>query len=120
RSWPVEFERGTGATLVASDGTEYLDFFAGAGALNYGHNDPRLKQVLVDHLANDRLVHTLDTFTTARSDFIHTFRRLILEPRGLDYTLMFPGPAGTTATEAALKLARKVTGRTNIVCFTDA
>ncbi|GGA62661.1 diaminobutyrate--2-oxoglutarate transaminase [Pseudoclavibacter endophyticus] len=120
RSWPIEFERGVGSTLVASDGTEYLDFFAGAGALNYGHNDPRLKQVLVDHLANDRLVHTLDTFTTARTDFIHTFKRLVLEPRGLDYTLMFPGPAGTTATEAALKLARKVTGRTNIVCFTDA
>lgn len=120
RSWPVEFEKGSGVTITAADGTEYLDFFAGAGALNYGHNEPRLKQVVIDHLLGDRLMHSLDMFTTVRSDFIRTFRQLILEPRGLDYTLMFPGPAGTTGTEAALKLARKVSGRSNIVYFTDA
>ena len=120
RSWPVEFEKGSGVTITAADGTEYLDFFAGAGALNYGHNEPRLKQVVIDHLVGDRLMHSLDMFTTVRSDFIRTFKRLILDPRGLDYKLMFPGPAGTTATEAALKLARKVSGRTNVVHFTDA
>lgn len=120
RSWPTRFESAVGATVTAADGTEYLDFFAGAGALNYGHNDPRLKQVVVDHLLQDRLVHTLDMFTPVRDDFIRTFEELILTPRGLDYKLMFPGPAGTTGTEAALKLARKLTGRTNIVHFTDS
>lgn len=120
RSWPVEFEKGVGCTITAADGTEYLDFFAGAGALNYGHNHPQLKQVIIDHLTNDRLMHSLDMFTTVRSEFLRTFKQLILEPRGLDYTVMFPGPAGTTSAEAALKLARKVTGRANIVHFTDS
>ncbi|KAB1660384.1 diaminobutyrate--2-oxoglutarate transaminase [Pseudoclavibacter chungangensis] len=120
RSWPTTFESAVGATVTADDGTTYLDFFAGAGALNYGHNDPRLKQAVIDHFLADRLVHSLDMFTTTRVDFLRTFKSLILEPRGLDYKVMFPGPAGTTATEAALKLARKLTGRTNIVHFTDS
>lgn len=120
RSWPIEFDRALGATLTSVDGREFIDFFAGAGTLNYGHNDPRLKQVLVDYLAGDRIVHSLDMFTPVRSEFLRTFASTILEPRGLDYKVMFPGPAGTTATEAAVKLARKVTGRTNIVHFTDS
>lgn len=120
RSWPTEFAKGVGATLIAADGTEYLDFFAGAGALNYGHNHPQLKQVLIDHIAGDQLMHSLDMFTTVRSEFLRTFKSLILEPRGLDYKVMFPGPAGTTAAEAALKLARKLTGRSTIVHFTDS
>ena len=120
RSWPIEFEKGSGTTLTAADGTEYLDFFAGAGALNYGHNHPRLKEVVVEHLAGDRLMHSLDMFTTVRSEFLRTFHELILEPRGLDFRVMFPGPAGTTSAEAALKLARKISGRPNIVHFTDS
>lgn len=120
RSWPVEFEKGAGSTVVDSTGREYLDFFAGAGALNYGHNHPRLKQLIIEHLTNDRLIHSLDMFTTVRSDFLRTFHELILRPRDLDYTVMFPGPAGTTGTEAALKLARKLSGRPNIVHFTGS
>ena len=44
---------------------------------------------------------------------------IILKPRGLDYVMQFTGPTGTNAVEAALKLARKVTGRTNVICFTN-
>lgn len=120
RAWPVQFERAKGATMYAADGTEYLDFFAGAGTLNYGHNHPALKQVLLDYLADDSVVHSLDMFTTARSEFLTVFRERILEPRGLDHKVMFPGPGGANAVEAALKLARKVTGREAIVNFTNA
>ncbi|PWH06966.1 diaminobutyrate--2-oxoglutarate transaminase [Brachybacterium endophyticum] len=120
RSWPVSFTRAQGSTLTAEDGRDYIDFFAGAGALNYGHNHPELKKVLLDHILEDRVVHGLDMFTDVRRQFLETFRSSILEPRGLDYTVAFPGPGGANAVEAALKLARKVTGRESIVNFTNA
>jgi diaminobutyrate-2-oxoglutarate transaminase len=120
RSWPVVFDRATGSCLYDEDGREYLDFFAGAGALNYGHNNPALKKVLIDYISDDRVTHSLDMFTTARRDFLETFQSHILKPRGLLYKIIFPGPGGTNAVEAALKLARKVTGRVNVVNFTNA
>lgn len=120
RAWPVVFDRARGASVFAEDGTEYLDFFAGAGSLNYGHNEPRLKKVLLDYLADDRMVHSLDMLTTARRDFLETFESTILRPRGLDHKVAFPGPGGANAVEAALKLARKVTGRESVINFTNA
>lgn len=120
RSWPVVFDRASGSTLWDEQGNEYLDFFAGAGTLNYGHNNPLLNNVLIEYLQSDRIVHSLDMFTTARRDFLKTFNEVILEPRDLDYKVVFPGPGGTNAVEAALKLARKVTGRQTVVNFTNA
>jgi diaminobutyrate-2-oxoglutarate transaminase len=120
RAWPVVFDRALGSWLFDESGRAYLDFFTGAGALNYGHNDPAIKQALIDYLLSDRVIHSLDMFTAAKREFLATFDELILRPRGLDYRVQFPGPAGTTAVEAALKLARKITGRTDVVCFTDA
>lgn len=120
RSWPTEFATAVGSTMTDVDGKEYLDFFSGAGALNYGHNHPELKKVLIDHLLEDRIVHGLDMFTDVRRRFLETFRSGILEPRGLDYKVVFPGPGGANAVEAALKLARKVTGRESVVNFTNA
>ena len=120
RSWPVVFTTGTASTLVDEDGREYIDLFAGAGALNYGHNPPPLVDALVDYLRRDGIVHGLDMATVAKREFIDTFARLILEPRGLDYKLQFPGPTGTNAVESALKLARKVTGRDTVISFTNA
>ncbi|GEK86078.1 diaminobutyrate--2-oxoglutarate transaminase [Microbacterium aerolatum] len=120
RSWPVVFDRAVGSTLYDEDGRGYLDFFAGAGALNYGHNNPALKEVLIRYLADDRIIHSLDMFTTARRDFLQTFSESILAPRDLDYRVVFPGPGGANAVEAALKLARKVTGRESVINFTNA
>jgi diaminobutyrate-2-oxoglutarate transaminase len=120
RSWPTTFTEARGSWLTDEDGTRYLDLFAGAGALNYGHNDPEIKQALVDYLAGDNVIHSLDMHTTAKRDFLETFEQVVLRPRGMDHKVMFPGPTGTNAVEAALKLARKVTGRTNVVCFTNA
>ncbi len=120
RSWPVVFDRAVGSWLYDEHGRPYLDYFAGAGALNYGHNNPVLKQPLLEYLASDRVVHSLDMATAAKRDFLATFDELILRPRGLDYRIQFPGPGGTNAVEAALKLARKLTGRTRVICFTNA
>src|SRR5690625_5282005 len=120
RSWPVVFDRAVGSTMYDTEGNPYIDFFAGAGSLNYGHNNPALKKVIVDYFTADRVVHSLDMFTEAREDFLATFHRQILQPRGLDHKVVFPGPGGANAVEAALKLARKVTGRESVISFTNA
>ena len=119
RGWPAVFTHAKGSVLTSEDGTEYIDFFAGAGTLNYGHNHPELKKVVVDHYLEDRVVHGLDMFTDVRREFLQTFDQKILRPRGLDYKVQFPGPAGNNAVEAALKLARKYTGRQTIINFTN-
>jgi diaminobutyrate-2-oxoglutarate transaminase len=120
RGWPVVFDQARGSRMYDEDGRGYLDFFAGAGALNYGHNNPRLKQALIDYISRDGVTHALDMFTVAKREFLQTFQDLILEPRGLEYKVVFPGPGGANAVEAALKLARKVTGRQSVINFTNA
>jgi len=104
--------------MTDTQGREYIDFLAGAGALNYGHNDPDLKSALLNYVSNDGITHGLDLHTEAKGAFLETFERLILAPRGLDHRVQFTGPTGTNAVEAALKLARKVTGRSNVISFT--
>jgi diaminobutyrate-2-oxoglutarate transaminase len=120
RSWPTVFTSAKGSWLRTEDGRDYLDFFAGAGALNYGHNNPVLKRALLDYLDSDGITHSLDMHTVAKRRFLETFDALVLAPRNLPYKVQFPGPTGTNAVEAALKLARKVTGRESIVNFTNA
>jgi diaminobutyrate-2-oxoglutarate transaminase len=106
--------------MYSEDGREYLDFFSGAGALNYGHNHPDLQAALIEYLQRNGVVHSLDMYSVAKREFLETFRDRILQPRGLDYKVMFPGPTGTNSVEAALKLARKVTEREHVVSFTNA
>lgn len=120
RSWPAVFDRAQGSYLYDEDGHTYLDFFAGAGALNYGHNNPVLKRALIDYIERDGITHGLDMGTTAKRAFLETFQNVLLRPRDLPYKVMFPGPTGTNAVESALKLARKVKGRESIVSFTNA
>lgn len=120
RSFPETIESALGSIQVSTTGKEYIDFFAGAGALNYGHNEPSLKKALLDYISKDGIAHGLDFKTQAKGQFIQTFKDQILTPRGLDYKLQFTGPTGTNAVEAAIKLARKVTGRHNIIAFTNA
>jgi diaminobutyrate-2-oxoglutarate transaminase len=120
RNWPATFERAVGSEIWDTDGRRYLDFFAGAGALNYGHNDPVMRTAVIDHLTGDGIVHSLDAYTVAKERFLTRFEEVVLAPRGLDHKVQFPGPTGTNAVEAAMKLARKVTGRDRIVGFTNA
>ena len=119
RAWPAVFTTARGAVVEDEAGRSYIDFFAGAGALNYGHNDPRLLEPLLAYLADGGILHSLDMTTRAKVDFLERLRDVILRPRGLDYKVQFPGPTGTNAVEAALKLARKVTGRPTVAAFRD-
>jgi diaminobutyrate-2-oxoglutarate transaminase len=119
RAWPAVFDRAAGSWIHDEGGRAYLDFFAGAGALNYGHNNPVLKAALLNYLSGDRVIHSLDMYTVAKREFLTALDEVILRPRELDYRVQFPGPGGTNAIEAALKLARKVTGRTEVISFTN-
>ena len=120
RNFPTVFKRANGAVLEDEQGNNYLDFLAGAGTMNYGHNNPKIKQQVVEYLMDDGIVHSLDKYTTAKHDFITTFYDVILKPRHMKFKLTFPGPTGTNAVETALKFARLSTGRQNIIAFTNA
>ncbi|MDO9481846.1 MAG: diaminobutyrate--2-oxoglutarate transaminase [Hydrogenophaga sp.] len=120
RSFPAVFASAKGAWMTDNKGRRYLDFFSGAGVLNYGHNPDKIKQALLAYLVRDGITHTLDMYSEAKEAFIQRFHDVILQPRGLSYKFQFPGPTGTNAVEAALKLARKVTGREQVVGFTNA
>lgn len=119
RSYPMVIKKAKGAIITDENGNEYLDFLAGAGTLNYGHNNPEIKKHVIEYLESDGIIHSLDMATQAKNEFIEVFSNLILKPRNLDYKIQFPGPTGTNAVEAALKLARKVTGRTGVISFTN-
>ncbi|ALM52604.1 diaminobutyrate--2-oxoglutarate transaminase [Halomonas huangheensis] len=119
RSFPVVFNKAVNARLSDEDGREYIDFLAGAGTLNYGHNNPHIKQALADYLMTDGIIHGLDFWTVAKREYLETLEEVILKPRGLDYKVHLPGPTGTNAVEAAIRLARVVKGRHNIVSFTN-
>jgi diaminobutyrate-2-oxoglutarate transaminase len=120
RAFPATFTRADGALVYDDRGREYLDFFAGAGALNYGHNPPELRDALIEYLESGGIAHSLDLHTAAKASFLEAIERRLLTPRGLDYRVQFPGPTGTNAVEAALKLARKLTGRQKVLFFTNA
>jgi diaminobutyrate-2-oxoglutarate transaminase len=120
RNWPVVFDTAVGSRMNDVNGRSYLDFFAGAGALNYGHNNPALKGALIDYLQRDGVVHALDMYTSVKARFLEAFDEIILKPRNLDYKVQFPGPTGTNSVESALKLARKVTGKEAMINFTNA
>ncbi|MBY6140473.1 diaminobutyrate--2-oxoglutarate transaminase [Leisingera daeponensis] len=119
RSFDTVFTQAKGSELTDRQGRTYIDFLAGCSSLNYGHNDPDMKAALLDHIAADGLAHGLDFHTSAKADFLDAFDQHILRPRKMDHKVMFTGPTGANAVEAALKLARKVTGRTNVIAFTN-
>lgn len=120
RAFPTVFESARGAEIFSADSTRYLDFFCGAGALNYGHNHPHIKARVMEYLSGDGIVHALDADTVAKRSFLARFGEVVLGPRALDYRVQFPGPTGTNAIEAALKLARKATGRSGMVAFSGS
>lgn len=120
RKYPVVFSRALNAELFDVNGKRYIDFLSVAGSMNYGHNNPEIKHAVLDYLCEDRPINMLDMYTEAKADFLNEFNSSILAPRNLTYKTMFCGPTGTNAVEAALKLARKNTGRSGVFAFSGA
>ena len=120
RKYPTTFVKAKGCYLYDENNNKYLDFLAGAGALNYGHNNDEIKEEIIKYMMRDGVTHSLDMYTDAKEEFIETFTKKILEHRSLDYKIQFCGPTGTNAIEAAFKLARKNKQRNNIIAFSGA
>ena len=114
RSFPAVFTTSKGSIMKDENGKEYIDFFCGAGALNYGHNNDYIKEKMVAYLMSDGIMHSMDMMTVPKKEFLQFFEEKVLQPRGLNFKVMFPGPTGTNGVEAALKLARKVKKRNQI------
>ncbi len=119
RAFPAIFDVAQGSFIYDEQGTRYIDFFAGAGTLNYGHNNPLISKALIEYLQRDGIVHALDKATVAKKNFLQKFYDTILAPRNLNYKVQFTGPTGTNAVETALKLARMVKRRSNVIAFTN-
>lgn len=120
RDVPNLFVSARGARVWDSQAREFIDFLAGCGSLNYGHNHPVIKAALMNYLSHDGIGNALDFHTDAKLRFMRRFSDVILTPKALDYRMQFTGPTGANCVEAALKLARKHTGRGAVAAFTNA
>lgn len=54
------FDKAVGSVITDESGRQYVDFLAGCASLNYGHNDPDMKQALLDHIGRNGIAHGLD------------------------------------------------------------
>ena len=86
------------------DGKEYIDFFAGAGALNYGHNPDLMIQRVMAYLQEGGILHSMDMYTSTKREFLEYFQENILAPRGMEYKVQFAGPTGTNVNDVAVAL----------------
>jgi len=120
RKYPVVFQRAKNSELFSVEGERFIDFLAVAGSMNYAHNNSYIKNAVIDYLSEDNIINALDMYTKAKEDFLKAVEKYILFPKKLDYKVMCCGATGTNAVEAAMKLARKNTGRTNIIAFSGA
>ena len=119
RAAPVVFRQARGAELFDDKGSLFIDFYSGGGTLNYGHNHLSVCTALIDYLCQDGIVQTRDKSSVAKREFIRSFVQTILEPRNLNYKLLFTDPGSGTATEIALRLARRDRKRSNVLAFTN-
>lgn len=120
RSFPTVFTKAKGSVMTDENGKDYIDFFSGAGALNFGHNPDIMVERIISHLQSDGILHSMDMYTPCKREFLEYFQSNILNPRGLDYKIQFAGPTGTNAVEAAIKIARRAKNRQNIFALMGA
>jgi acetylornithine/N-succinyldiaminopimelate aminotransferase len=104
----IEFVKGTGTKVIDNNGKEYLDFTSGIGVCNLGHCHPTVLKGVQDQL--DDIWHISNLFTNSLQEEVAS---LLTENRALDY--VFFCNSGAEANEAALKLARKHTGKSLVV-----
>ena len=83
RNFPTVFVKAKGSIQTDENGKEYIDFFCGSGALNYGHNNPYIKEKVVEYLQNDGVMHALDMYTKPKREFIEYFENEVIRPREL-------------------------------------
>ncbi|WP_122088069.1 aspartate aminotransferase family protein [Halalkalicoccus subterraneus] len=115
---PLAFEEGKGATLRDADGNTFIDLFAGIGVLNVGHANPYVMEAV--HEQADKIVHTVDFPSEARLELIEKLDEIAPGELAGDNRVIFGGPTGSDAIEAAIKLAKYNTGNTGLIAFRGA
>lgn len=115
RSLPIALKSGLGSTLIDADGNVLLDFLAGAGAVSLGHSFSPVIQAVVEQMG--QLLQTLDFPTEQRLALDKRLLRTLPEGMRDDMSVLYCGPTGADAVEAAFKAATKYTGRTKILAF---
>lgn len=108
---PVVFDSGSGVTLTDVDGNTYLDFSSGIYVTSLGHCHPRVSQAVAQHA--HQLMNCHDFGTPTRVELQNRLSEVV--PTGLDLFQFYD--SGTTAVEAALRVARVATGRSTFVAF---
>jgi len=120
RRFPLALKSASGCMMTDVEGRTYIDCLAGAGTLALGHNHPEVIASLQEVLTSGLPLHTLDLVTPVKDKFVSDIYETL--PAGLreDAKIQFCSPSGTDAVEAAIKLAKTATGRTDIVAFRGA
>lgn len=116
RKLPFAIAKAQGAWITDVENNRYLDCLAGAGTLALGHNHPDILQSIQNVLTSGLPLHTLDLTTPLKDEF-SAYLLSLLPRQGKEYCLQFCGPSGADAVEAAIKLAKKHTGRSGIISF---
>ncbi|WP_296068113.1 diaminobutyrate--2-oxoglutarate transaminase [uncultured Agrobacterium sp.] len=120
RRFPLALKSASGCLVTDVEGRTYLDCLAGAGTLALGHNHPEVIVSLQDVLASGLPLLTLDLVTPVKDKFVSDIFETL--PAGLreEAKIQFCSPSGTDAVEAAIKLAKTATGRTDVIAFRGA
>ncbi|KRN27180.1 acetylornithine transaminase [Liquorilactobacillus mali] len=107
--FPFEIVKGEGVTLFDETGKKYLDLTSGIGVCNLGYSSKKVKDAVSAQL--DKIWHTSNLY---ESQLQENVAELLI--KGTDKKVYFCN-SGTEANEAALKLARKATGKSKMMAF---
>lgn len=116
RRLPVALARGLGVHVWDASGRRYVDCLAGAGSLALGHHHPAVVAALRRALDDQVPLTTLDLATPLRDAFADALVEA-LPPELANGRILFCGPSGADAVEAAVKLCKTATGRSGVIAF---
>lgn len=117
RTFDCIIQRGLGTRVWDSDGKEYLDMLACAGALPLGHNHPAILDEVFAFLRSGQIQQGLDIATPAKVAFTEELMDSLPVDFAQSVRLHFCGPTGSDAVEAAIKLFKTATGRRAVIAF---
>jgi len=113
----LEIAQASGVFVIGSDGKKYLDLISGIGVSNLGHGHPEVLRAVKEQA--DRYMHLMVYGELIQSPQVKLAGKLVrCLPARLDNVYLVN--SGSEATEGALKLAKRYTGRSNIVCFRNS
>jgi diaminobutyrate-2-oxoglutarate transaminase len=115
RKLPIAIRRGAGSYVEDVDGNVFIDFLTGAGAVALGHSHPEVVEAVGQQLP--LLSHALDLPTEIKDEFVSAQLAKLPEQMRERTKIQFCGPAGADAVDAALKLCKTATGRSDVVSF---